>query len=70
MAGRRIEDKGGYPGSSDAMMASGNRLKKYESADGSGGISNYPDTTEEIRRDQEQGNKHIKARPMKTGYRY
>jgi hypothetical protein len=70
MAGRRIEDKGGYPGSSDAMMKSHNHVKHYSSADGAGGIRDYPDTTEEIRRDQEKGEKHIKSHSIKPGYRY
>lgn len=71
MAGRRIDDHGGYPATSDALMKSKNRLKEYHSAEGSGHVGmDYPDTTEAVHRDQEHGDSKIKSKPMKTGYRY
>lgn len=71
MSGRRIEDKGGMPGTSDEMMASGNKLKHYKSAEGSGHIgTEYSDTTEMVHRDQEHGDGKIKSHKMKPGYRY
>jgi hypothetical protein len=71
MAGRRINDMGGYPHTSEGMMASKNSLKSYRSADGAGALgTNYPDTTEAIHRDQTAGDGKIKGRPMKPGYRY
>lgn len=71
MSGRRINDYGGLPHTSDMSMKSKNYLKEYKSAEGSGAIDGlYPDTTEDIHRDQEHGDGKIKGRPMKTGYRY
>ncbi len=71
MSGRRIDDFGGEPRNSDQMMDSRNKLKKYSSAEGSGDIgSKYPDTTEDVKRDQNEGNAKIRSKPMKPGYRY
>jgi hypothetical protein len=71
MAGRHINDHGGYPASSDAMMKSGNRVKHYHSAEGSGHVgTDYSDTTEMIHRDQMHGDSKTKSHKMKPGYRY
>jgi hypothetical protein len=71
MSGRKINDYGGMPHTSDMSMSSKNKVKHYTSAEGSGAIDGkYPDTTEDIHRDQEHGDSKIKGRPMKTGYRY
>lgn len=71
MAGRRIDDMGGEPHTSDMMMKSKNSVKHYRSAEGSGHVGmDYPDTTEAIHRDQEHGDSKVKSKPMKTGYRY
>ena len=71
MSGRRIDDKGGWPGSSDAMMKSSNRVKHYSSAEGSGHVGmDYSDTTEKVQRDQEHGDRKVKDHEMKPGYRY
>ena len=71
MSGRRIDDMGGMPHTSDMSMKSKNYVKHYSSAEGSGHIgSMYPDTTEDIHRDQEHGDSKIKSKPMKAGYRY
>lgn len=71
MSGRRINDYGGEPHTSEMMMKSKNKLKSYSSAEGSGKIGmEYPDTTEDIHRDQEHGDSKIKSKPMKTGYRH
>jgi hypothetical protein len=70
MSGRRINDYGGMPHTSDMSMKSKNHVKHYSSAEGSGHVgSMYPDTTEDIHRDQEHGDGKIKARPIKPGYR-
>ena len=70
MSGRKINDYGGLPHSSDMAMKSKNHLKEYHSADGAGHLgSTYPDTTEDILRDQKKGDSQAKGRPMKTGYR-
>lgn len=69
MASRKIHEFDGYPGTSDAMMKSKNKLKEYRSAEGEGGMSDYPDTTEDIHRDQEHGARKAGAQKMKPGYR-
>lgn len=70
MSGRRIEDRGGYPHTSDMSMKSKNSVKHFTSAEGDGEIgSEYPDTTEDIHRDQEHGVSKIKGRAIKQGYR-
>jgi hypothetical protein len=71
MSGRKINDYGGMPHSSDMAMKSKNSLKHFSSAEGSGAIDGkYPDTTEDIKRDQLHGDSKIKGRPMKEGFRY
>lgn len=70
MSGRRIEDHGGYPSTSDAMMKSSNKVKHYTSANGSGHEVDYPDTTEAIHKDQEHAKGKVASKPMKPGYRY
>lgn len=70
MSGRRIEDYGGMPHTSDMAMASKNKVKHYSSAEGAGHLEGYSDTTELVERDQEHGVGKIKARPLKPGYRY
>jgi hypothetical protein len=70
MSGRRIDDFEGLPHTSDMAMKSKNKLTEYTSAEGSGHLgSEYPDTTEDIRRDQVAGDAKVKAHPMKPGYR-
>jgi hypothetical protein len=70
MAGQRIDDMGGMPHTSDMAMKSKTHLKEYHSAEGSGGIREYEDTTQRIRSTQMEGDKQIKKQPMKSGYRY
>ena len=70
MSGRKINDYGSYPHTGDMAMKSKNNVKHYESAEGSGHVDgNYPDTTEDIRRDQMAGDGKIKSKPIKPGYR-
>lgn len=70
MSGRKINDYGGMPHTSDMAMDSKNKLKKYESCEGSGHLgASYPDTTEDIHRDQEAGVRHAEARKIRPGYR-
>lgn len=70
MSGRKINDYGGLPHTSDMSMKSKNKLKEYHSAEGSGHVDGlYPDTTEDIHRDQMAGDAKVKARPIKPGYR-
>jgi hypothetical protein len=70
MSGRRIDDYEGLPHTSDMAMKSKNKLKEYKSAEGAGHLGmEYPDTTEEIKRDQDEGIKKAEARKIKPGYR-
>ena len=70
MSGRKIDDFGGLPHTSDMSMKSKNYLKEYHSAEGSGHLGDkYPDTTELVRRDQMAGDSKAKAHPIKPGYR-
>lgn len=71
MSGRKINDYGGLPHTSDMSMKSKNSLKHYTSSEGSGHIGmEYSDTTEMVQRDQKKGDSQIKTKPMKPGYRY
>jgi len=70
MANRRIDDYEGLPHTSEMMMKSKNKNKEYRSAEGDGGITDYPDTTEDIHRDQEHASKKMASKKMKPGYRY
>jgi hypothetical protein len=71
MSGRRINDMGGEPHTSDMAMKSGNKLKHYTSAEGSGHLGmDYHDTTEGIKEDQMKGDSKIKGHKIKPGYRY
>jgi hypothetical protein len=44
--------------------------KKMASPTGAGKIMDYPDTEEDIHRDQEKGISEIHKKKMKPGYRY
>lgn len=71
MSGRKINDYGGMPHTSDMSMKSKTHVKHFGSAEGDGGIDGkYPDTTEDIKRDQEHGVKKMRSHEMKEGYRY
>lgn len=70
MSGRRMDDFGGYPHTSDMSMKSKNSLKGFKSAEGSGHVgSEYPDTTEDIHTNQMKGDSKAKAHQIKPGYR-
>ena len=71
MSGRRITDFGGHPHTSDMSMKSKNSVKHFHSAEGSGHLgSKYPDTTEDIHRDQMHADSKVKAHPMKVGQKH
>ncbi len=70
---RRIDDHSFWAGSKskDSVFPKGAHHKHEKSASGAGALDEgYPDTSEEILRDQNEGVKHIKNHKMKTGYRY
>lgn len=70
--GMRIDDHKVWVGAAEkgGVFPSGAKMKQEKSAEGSGHVSNYDDTTEAIRRDQVAGNAKIASKPMKPGYRY
>ena len=68
--GRKINDMGGMPHSSDMAMKSKTHLKHFSSADSAGSVMKYEDTTEAIRSTQERGEAKAKSHPMKDGNRY
>lgn len=71
MSGRKINDYGGYPHTSDMSMSSSKSVKHYTSAEGSGHVGmDYHDTTEGIKEDQMHGDGKIKSHRIKPGYRY
>lgn len=70
MASRKIDDMGGWPHTSDMSMKSKNRVEHEMSAEGAGHMSDYPDTTEEIKRDQDAGISKLEGRKLRPGYRY
>ncbi len=71
MSGRKITDMGGLPHTSEMSMKSKTHTKSYSSAEGSGHLgSEYPDTTEDIKRGQEMGDSKAKSHKIKPGYRY
>lgn len=72
MSGRRIDDHrfwAGGPGK-DMVMPMGAKTKNESSAEGSGEVMRYEDTTEAIKSVQEKSVSQAKRHPMKPGYRY
>lgn len=72
MAGQRIDDHSFWAGSKskDSVFPKGVHTKDESSAEGSGKVMKYEDTTEAIRAAQVEGVKKVKAHPMKEpGYR-
>jgi hypothetical protein len=67
--GQKINDFGGYPHTSEMAMKSKTSLKSFTSAEGAGKESEYEDTTEAIKKQQEMGVSKAKAHPLKSGYR-
>lgn len=72
MSGRRINDHSSWIGArgKEYPLPMGDKMKSESSAEGAGAMMNYPDTTEDIKRDQLAGVAKIKSKPMKPGYRY
>lgn len=70
--GQRIDDHSfwaGKPGK-DSRFPDGAHTKNESSAEGAGSEMEYEDTTEMIKKQQTEGTKQIKGRPLKTTYRY
>ena len=72
MSGRRIDDHSSWlPKAKKGMvLPEGAHSKEYSSAEGAGSVMRYEDTSEQIKKAQEDGEAQIKRHPQKTGYRY
>lgn len=71
MSGRRIDDHSSWIGKGGKYpLPMESKMKEERSTDGDGGIMDYPDTTEDIHRDQKGGVAKMKGDRMKPGYRY
>lgn len=74
MSGRRIDDHtfwAGRPGKDTVFPDGPHKTKGERSAEGAGHLgTEYPDTTEDIHRDQDAGIKKAEGRKIKPGYRY
>lgn len=73
MSGRKIDDHKFWAGSSEegTVFPKGAKMKAERSGESEGDLgSNYPDTTDDIRRDQDRGADKIRSRPVKPGNRY
>ncbi len=72
MSGRRIDDHSAWmgKGGKGVVMPDGAKVKSMKSAEGAGHLgSTYPDTDEQIHRDQNAGISKAKSHAMKPGYR-
>ena len=71
MSGQKINDHGFWAGgkSKGSVFPAGVHHKAESSAEGSGHISDYPDTTEHVKRDQEHAKGKISSKAMKPGFR-
>lgn len=67
MAGQKINDHSAWCGKSskESPLPMGCKMKQFNSAEGAGEVMKYEDTTEAIKAGQMEGNKKIKAHPMK-----
>ncbi len=65
MSGMKITDHKFFAGSGSPQFPKGVHTKDESSAEGAGAVMKYEDTTEAIKAGQMEGNKKIKAHPMK-----
>lgn len=73
MSGRRVDDHSAWmgKGGEHGPLPMESKMKQEHSAEGAGHLGmEYPDTTEEIRRDQMKADSHVKGHKIKAGYRY
>jgi len=72
MAGQKINDHSFWAGgkSKGSVFPMGAKTKDESSAEGSGAVMKYEDTTEAIKGQQMAGSSKIKGHPLKPGTRY
>jgi len=69
--GQRIDDHSfwaGSKGKASVFPDGPHKTKDYSSAEGSGHVAYYEDTTEAIKKVQMDSNKKVKSHPMKTSH--
>lgn len=72
MSGRKIDDHSNWMGgaSKGSVFPEGAKVKRESSSESAGHIgSEYSDTTEMVKRDQNMGNAKAKSHKIKAGYR-
>ena len=70
MAGRRIDDHASFAGKSGKYpLPEGNKMKSFSSEEGAGAVMDYPDTSEDIKRDQGMNVSKMHAHKIKAGHR-
>lgn len=71
MAERKINDHSSWvgKGSKGSVFADGAKVKEYASVKGAGAVGSYPDSSEEVARDQMGGSSKLDSKRMKPGYR-
>jgi len=69
--GQKIDDHSFWAGgkSKESVFPMNAKMKQYTSAEGAGAENDYEDTTEKIKEQQMNGDKKIKAHPLKPTYR-
>jgi len=69
--GQRIDDHAFWAGSKSkgSVFPMGAKTKEESSAEGAGSVGMYEDTTEAIKKQQDQGISQAKRRPLKPGTR-
>jgi hypothetical protein len=69
--GRKIDDHSSMWGSAEKgeVFPKGAKVKMEKSADGAGELSEYWDTTEKIKEQQDMGERKVGSHRMKPGYR-
>jgi hypothetical protein len=72
MGGQRIDDHKAWMGSrgKNVPLPDGAKMKQISEEEGAGSLMHYEDTEEAIGHVQKESVKHLKGRPLKTGYRY
>ena len=72
MSGRKIDDHAFWAGKPEkgGVFPRESRMKEEHSASSAGAMSDYPDTTEDVHRDQSGAASKLKSKPLRPGYRY
>lgn len=69
--GQKIDDHSFWAGgrSKSSVFAMGAHSKEQMSADGAGNLPVYEDSSEKIKEAQDEGQRKIRAKPLKSHYR-